>query len=71
MQIIVNNYEEWQRALNSLCVCGHSLWRHANTRLPMGSYPAYILPSQCVMCGIVENKFVCERFRPVGENKEE
>lgn len=66
--IVATSSEAWEAAQKSLCIYGHALWGHANITVPMGSYPAVIYPSQCVLCRFTEDgkEFVCLSFRLAG-----
>lgn len=62
----VQNYEEGLQAIEELCVCGHPLKAHAYVTLPypyFHKFPDNVYPSQCVACGISQNKFVCSHWR--------
>ena len=62
----VENYEECMQAIEELCVCGHPLKSHAYVTLPYAyfhNFPDDVYPSQCVVCGISHNEFVCGHWR--------
>lgn len=57
----------WEKAMNTMCKCGHPLKHHAFTmnNMKSGETPLYV--SQCVFCenDVKNGTFGCKEFAPV------